>query len=144
MQEITITSGAYTVTIYSTTIVDKLKNKLFLITPGTSLSNYTVGPKDTKIVNLLRITREININQGYIAASSTKTAKEVKQDLITIFKGGFASNISTLTYDGESLNGFIEDIQITEEARDITGDYPDDAVRYQVQLNFVVGTLTTG
>jgi len=147
MNDITISAGAYNVTIYTRRVSDKSTNKLFMITPTQSLSGFTTGTKDTKIVNLLRITREINIVEGYISASPTKTAKEVKQELLIIFNGGYASETATLVYDGESLKGFIESIQVIEESKDLDFDnitYGEDAVRYTVQLNFVVGTLTSG
>jgi hypothetical protein len=144
MNDITISAGSYTVTIHSSSIIDKMKNKLFLITPATSLSGYETGAKETKIVNLLRITREININQGYIVGTSTKTAKQVKEDLIAIFNGGLASELVKLIYDGEEIEGFIEDLQVTEDARDLPSTLPEDVVRYAVQLNFVKGKLTSG
>ena len=144
MNNITISSGGFSVEIGSVRVVEKFKNKVFVITPGTTLGNFGLGPKDNKLINLLRVTREVSVNEGYISASSTKTAKQVKADLIAIFNGGLAAEAAIITYDGNELTGFLDDLTVIEKSKDLNVNgmaVPEEAARYEVQLNFLVGTL---
>jgi hypothetical protein len=143
--DVTISKGAYSVIIYVTEISENLTNKIFPITPIVGKQNQDTGPKDTKVVDLLRNTRGINITRGYIAGTSTKTATEVKADLISIFNGaGVKGGVTSFVYDGNTLSGFIEKITITETASDEPTTLTEDVAKYLVQLNFIVGTMAGG
>jgi hypothetical protein len=140
VSEITISKGAYTVTIYSVEVTDNFTNKLFPITPPTGVSNQDAGPKDNKIVDLLRITQEINITQGYITGTDALTAKQVKDQLISMFKGAdLKGGTCSITYDGDTLEGYIEKLAFTEKSSDEPTTAPTDFAKYVVQLNLIVG-----
>jgi hypothetical protein len=143
MQEITIKKGVYEITIYASKVVEKLRNRMFIFTPGTGRNNFEAGRKETRLINLLRVTHEININIGYICGTSTKSAKEVKDELKEVFEGASESGTITLEYSGDTYTGFIEDLTFGEYAKDFEddGDFPEDSVRYELQMNFVVGTI---
>lgn len=139
--EISISKGSYNVTIYATEVNDNLDNKLFNISPPTGKSNQDSGPKDTKIVDILRITRQINITQGAITGTSLLTAKQVKDQLITMFKGaGEKGGVCTMTYDGDSHTGVIEKLTFIQTASDEPDSPEEDYAKYRLQMNFIVGT----
>jgi len=187
--DVLISKGDYSVIIYVSEITDNMTNKIFPISPGVGKQNQDSGPKDTKIVDLLRIVREINIQRGMITGTSALTAKQVKDNLITIFKGANQKGgTCTFVYDGNTFTGFIEKLTISEKASDIgtywiSGDnyvvgqiveyggsyyrciqnatgrttapssdtsywtattIGEDWAKYDVQLNFIVGTTVGG
>jgi len=141
MAEITISKGDYSVTVYATEIDEEYSNKIFNIIPPQSKSSQGSGPKDVKLVDLLRITHQIAIKRAYITASDTKTAKEVKDDLKSIFNGGDENGGEvTLTYDGDSFTGYIEKLGITEDANDEPDNYTGkDNAKYHIQITFIEG-----
>ena len=142
MNEITISKGGHSVTIYVRRIEENYRNKLFLITAPKNASTQDVGANDTKVVDLLRLTHQIQINEAYICGTSSKVAKSVKDDLKTIINGaGQKGGEITLTYDGDSHKGYIESCTFSEEAMDQLdfSDLPEDVIRYSVQLTFVIG-----
>ena len=106
VNELTISKGAHSLTLYATTIAENYTNKIFVITPASSSGNQASGPSPVRIVDLLRVTHQLVI-KCYITGSATKTAKEVKDDLVSIFEGGeIAGGTTTLVYDGDSLEGY--------------------------------------
>ena len=169
MNEITISKGGITVTIYSIEVDDAFSNKFAVLTPAQSRNNQSNGPKDNKIVDLLRITRTI-VMTGHITGTSTingdaanKTASEIKRDLIKIYAGaGADGGLVTLNYDGlgrslttdadaTSIQGLIEKIGFNERSADepnamgspsTSQDYKDfaDAPKFTVQITFLEGT----
>jgi len=139
MNELTLEKGGYKVTIYSDTIAENYTNKIFLITPAQSVANQSLGINDVKIVDLLRVTHQIVI-KGYISGSATKTAKEVKDDLINIFKGGGLDGGTTeLVYDGDTIRGYIEKLNFVEKSADDPSTTIKDFARYEVAITFVEG-----
>ena len=139
VSELTISKGAFSIILYATNIAENYKNKIFAITPSQSSSNQSNGPRDVSIVDLLRITHTLVI-KGYIAGTDSKTAKEVKEDLINIAKGGgINGGIATLSYDGDNLTGYIEKINMVEQSEDSPPDTIRDNARYEVALTFVEG-----
>jgi hypothetical protein len=140
VSEITITKNNVTVTIYTQEVTTNFTNKLFPITPPTSPSKGEDGPKDVKLVNLLRVTKEINITRGAIVGTDVLTVKQVKDQLISIFNGASENGgVATLTYDGDSYTGYIEKLAMTEKASDEPDTVGTDYAKYDVQLNFLVG-----
>ncbi len=144
MQEITIVKGAVidTVTLYATNVAENLTNKIFLITPAQSTANQPNGPLDVKVVDLLRNVHQYVI-KCYIAGTALKTAKQVKDDLKSIFNGaGVTGGVATLTYDGDTINGYIEKINFVEVSADSPSETIKDYGRYEVALTFVEGVST--
>lgn len=142
MGTINFSKGAISVDIQTQEVTENLTNKLFLITPPQTKSNQSEGVKDTKIVDLLRITREW-ILRSYITPTSTKTAKNIKEELISLTEGaGTNGGTITMTYDEDAFTGTIEKLTITENSRDILSgesNLNEDSVRYDVTLTFVKG-----
>jgi len=139
-EEITISKGGINVTIHAIEISDNFTNKIFPITPATTKQKQDAGPKDTKLIDLLRITEEINITRGYIVGTDTLTATQVKNNLKSIFKGANSKGgTCELIYDGDTLTGFIEKLTISEVASDEPASVGEDYAKYTVQLNFIVG-----
>ena len=138
--DITISKKDISVTVYVSEVTDAMNNKLFPITPGTGKQNQDGGPKDTKIIDLLRVVREINVTRGMITGTSVLTATQVKDNLISIFKGATAKGgVCTLTYDGNSFTGYLEKLSFTEKSSDEPPTPTEDITKYDVQLNFIVG-----
>ena len=114
---VTFSKGSISVALRTQEVTDNLSNKLFLITPPQTASNQTTGPKDTKIVDLLRITREF-ILRSYITPETDKTAKSIKEDLVDIAKGAStAGGVVTMIYDGDTYTGIIEKLTIRKFER---------------------------
>jgi hypothetical protein len=139
--ELTLTKGAYSVTIYATSIRDTLSNKLFSITPPTGTSKQDSGPKSNKIVDLLRINRKFTI-KGFVLNATDKS------NLVAIFKGAQQKGgEATLSYpdggDGTSYSVYIESADITQKSDDEPdeGTAPDDYARYEVDLSLVEGIV---
>lgn len=139
VNELTLSKGTYSVTLYATDIAENYTNKIFLIPAPVSPQNQTSGPSDTRVVDLLKVTHQLVI-KCYITGSATKTAKEVKADLVGIFGGGGTTGgVSALVYDGNTLNGYIEKINMVEKASDSQPEANKEFARYEVALTFVVG-----
>ncbi len=139
VNDLTLAKGGITVTIYTDTIAENFTNKIFIITPAQSTANQASGQKDNKIVDLLRIVHQLVI-KGYIAGTATKTAKEVKAELVSIYKGAAtAGGVTTLTYDVNTYDGFIEKLNVVEKAEDSPAETIRDSARYEVAITFVEG-----
>jgi len=139
VSELTIVKGAFSVTLYSTIIAENYTNKIFLITPAQSSVNQASGAVDTKVVDLLRVTHQLVI-KCFLTGTETKTAKQVKDDLISIFNGGgVAGGTTTLTYDSDEINGYIEKVNIVEKSSDDQSTAIRDEAKYEVSLTFVGG-----
>ena len=153
MSEIVISKGSYSVTIYPNQIPEEYANKLTVLPIPQTASNQSSGAKDTKILDLLRLTHTIII-KGYITASaeassatndsggaSTLTAKECKEILKTIIEGAGANGgTCALAYDGDTYNGYIEKVIMTEKAADDPATRANvEEGRYEINLTFVEG-----
>lgn len=115
-RECTLIKGAYTVIIYASQIEDGYANKLKIITPGTGKQSQDLGPKDNKVVDLLRLTRTFRI-MGYILSNT------VKSDLIKIIEGGGVKGGGiTFAYpdggDATSFTVYAESCIITQKSSD--------------------------
>ena len=142
---ITLEKGELSVTVSTEIVTDGYANKIFSIVPAQSAANQASGPQDTKVVDLLRITRQIVI-KGFIVGTDEKTAKEVKDDLVSIHKGGStAGGVVTLTYDGNTIYGFLEKLTTVEKSFDEPSDFVSsyakylDVLKYEVSITFIEG-----
>jgi len=139
---IVLSKGTFSVEIHPFLMKNQQINKMTILPIPQVAKNQSSGPKDVKILDLLRLTHTIIVN-GYLTATASKTAKEVKDDLFSIIKGGGEDGGTvTLTYDGDSYEGYIEKVIITEKAQDdpVGASYSDtDHARYEIILNFIEG-----
>ncbi len=137
---ITIAKGAYTVTIDAVEVTDNWDKKIIAIRSPTTKQKQGAGPKEVKIIDLLMITHSIVV-RGHLVPTASKSAKEVKDDLIIVIKGADVTGTScTITYAGDSYNMFIEKCMMIEKAIDYTPAATEaDLVQYDVQI-----TLTEG
>ena len=139
VNELTFAKGGKTVTVYTDTVAENFTNKIFIITPVQSAANQASGPKDNKIVDLLRIVHQFVI-KGYIIGTADKTVKEVKEDLVSIYEGaGTTAGVITLTFDTDTYSGFIEKLNVVEKAEDSPATTIKDYARYEVAITFVEG-----
>lgn len=140
--DIVLSKGVYSVTIFTTKPTENFKNELKVIAPvkAPGSQSETLGP--ATVVDLLRITHTFVIG-GYITATETKTAKRVKDDLVAIMRGGGQNGAGAvdLTYDGDNLKVFIKDLVIIKTPNDnaSAGYSGKDSGEYQITL-----TLTEG
>ena len=156
--EITLTKGGITVKLYTPEVNDNYASKIFIITPAQSSTNQDDGPKEAKMVDLLRVTHSMVI-RAHILGTASKTATQIKQDLVNIFKGGGAvGGTVALTYDANArafgstattanttINGYIEKVNFKE----VSADEPDDFVsakenytdisKFEITLTFLEG-----
>ena len=142
--DITIAKGAYSVSMFTTTSAENFKNPLTVVTGVVSPNNQADGVKDPTIVDLLRITHTFTF-ECYITKTDSKTAKQVKTDLIKIFNGADVDSVpAVLTYEDGSYNVFPEDLVIKKINNDdvIGGGYTGtDSAEYQVTMTVVEGKL---
>jgi len=139
VEELTFAKGGITITVHTDTVAENFTNKIFIITPAQSSLNQALGPKDNKIVDLLRIVHQFVI-KGYIKGTDTKTAKEVKEDLVSIYEGAAtAGGVTTLTYDTDTYDGFIEKLNVVEKAEDSPDTSIKDYARYETSITFIEG-----
>lgn len=154
MSNIKFEKGDYKVTLLVNRVDEEHKNKLIVLTLATGTNTQAAGEEETKIVDLLRITHQYSI-KAYITkvvdatsstddtsgGSTTLTAKQIKDNLKNIAAGaGENGGVVTMTYDGDSIEGYIESINFSEEST----DYPDnpgiESIKYEVAIVFIRGT----
>ena len=137
--EITIAKGGTTVTIQTEEVSENFANKIIFIRPPQTKQKQDSGPVDVKVIDLLLITHELLI-RGRLVATDSKTAKEIKEDLISIFKGGGTTGgAAVVTYAGDAYNMFIEKMLIIEKAMDEPTTLTTDVAKYDVQINLAEG-----
>ena len=139
---ITLAKGAYSVTIYSDSISDGIKNQLFILSTPTVSQSQTDGPDGTMIADLLRLTRTFLI-KGYILTNA------VKSDLMNIVKGaGITGGVITMTYseggDATTFYGYIQSCLVHQESSDEPSSPPSDFAKFTVNITFVEGTKMAG
>jgi len=161
VNEITLSKGIYSVTIYTTDVADNFQNKIIALTPPTGRQNQSDGPKPAKLIDLLRVTRTIKI-KGYIISNT------VKADLIALIKGAKANGGTiTLTYPNGGDSAFnspgtattyevlIETCTINDKAFDEpTGTYidgvwqegvlPSYLAKFLIDMSVLEGTTIGG
>jgi len=137
---IILSSGSYTVTVF-TTMVDETYSKLLTTIAPPVTKPWTAGPKDNKIVDLLRITHRFEID-GYIVADegtygsgdSNTTVAGKASDLVALFKKGGVITFTYTAASGTSFNVNIEKLSIKEVAQDSA-----TASRYDVKISLIEG-----
>jgi len=144
--DITIAKGAYSVSMFTTTSAENFKNPLTVVTGVVSPNNQADGVKDPTVVDLLRITHTFTF-ECYITKTDTKTAKQVKTDLIKIFNGADVDSVpAVLTYEDNDYDVFPEDLVIKKINNDnvVGGGYTGtDSAEYQVTMTVVEGKLVS-
>ena len=142
--DLTIAKGAYSVSMFTTTSAENFKNPLTVVTGVVSPNNQADGVKNPTVVDLLRITHTFTF-ECYITKTDTKTAKQVKTDLIKIFNGADVDSVpAVLTYEDGTYNVFPEDLVIKKINNDnvVGGGYTGtDSAEYQVTMTVVEGKL---
>lgn len=139
--DLSFVKGAITVELDASEVTEELSNKLITLSLATTSTNASSGAKDTKIIDLLRITHQYII-RAYVTASATKTAKQVKDELKSIVNGaGVNGGDITMSYDGEiDITGYIEKVTFKKTASDSPSTEAIDEIKYEVAINFIVGT----
>lgn len=142
--DITISKGIYSVTMFTTESSENYKNALTVITGVVTPSNQETGVKLPTVVDLLRITHTFTFGCT-ITATAGKTAKQVKDDLIKIVNGADVESVPVvLTYEDTSFDVFPEDCVIKKVNNDnvVDASYSgEDAAEYTVTLTVVEGKL---
>ncbi|MFW9872076.1 MAG: hypothetical protein ACFFG0_03165 [Candidatus Thorarchaeota archaeon] len=139
MSDITFSKGSHSVDIECGSVSEEYKNKLITLPIPQSATNQSSGKKDTKIVDLLRITHQFVI-KAYICATSTLTAKQVKDKLKLIANGAETNGgVVSMVYDGDTLYGYIESLAFTKKAMDSPTTESQEEVKYEAAITFVVG-----
>ena len=137
--DIQFSKGSYSSDLHSDSVSEEFSNRLIVLKLPQSTTNQTSGKRDTKILDLLRITHQFII-KAYIAKNSTKSAKDQKDDLIAMANGaGTNGGVITMTFDGDSYEGYIEKIIATKESMDSPDTEADDEMKYILAITFVVG-----
>lgn len=136
---VVITDGTKIVTIDLTNYEESLEKTLNFIIPPQSSANWDSGPKDTKIVDLLRVRTNITINgtlsHGDGGVDSSVNPDDKAEDLKSIFNGG---GTFTLQYKGEDIVVNATKLNLTK-AFNKGVDTTQDEVGYEVILNVVEG-----
>jgi len=135
--ELTLTKNSINVTIYARRIEDGFKNKLTTITPAVGRQSQSAGPKDTKVVDLLRLTRSFRID-GYVVSNTDKAS------LISLIEGaGTNGGPITLSFseggDATSFEVFVEDCIFVYESQDEPTSPPDDLAKHSVNITLIKG-----
>lgn len=94
-------------TVYSTRVEEIRNATLTNITPPKSSANWSSGPNDTKVVDLLRKERRFSVD-GYV--DSADRAK-----IRALFESG---GVFTMTYDGESISFIMDKLTITDSGEE--------------------------
>lgn len=131
---VTITKGTLSINIQVTNDEEILNKMLTKITFPTSSNDWGSGKKATKFIDLLRIEERINID-GKLVTDTTSTSSVKKADLKSAFKSG---GVMTMTYEGDSVTGQIEKLQIVKDVSDGTEPVTDE-VGYTVKFTFIRG-----
>lgn len=139
---ITLSKGSFSVTIATTKPSENFKNTLIVVPPVQAPANQDQGPKASKVVDLLRITHSF-VFGGHITATASKSAKEVKDDLIQILEGAGVSGgtPATLTYEDDTFSVYVEDLVILKVLNDnaVETYSGKDSIEYNVTIKLIVG-----
>ena len=130
---ITLAKGTYSVTIQTITINENYKNQLKPLAFPTTKQKQELGPKDAKVMDMLKITHTLAI-KGAVTSTSDRN------DLISMFKGaGVSGQPATLTYSSHPdtpLYVFPEQLAIIENSKDTA---PANEYKYEVSLTLLEG-----
>ena len=145
--DIVLTKGNNSVTLFTVKDAENFKNILQVIPGVVSPDNQSSGVKKPTVVDLLRITHTYQF-EGYIVHTSEISSLSAKNTLKLIFNGsGVNSTPATLTYEGESIDVFCEDLVILGVNNDdvVENGYDgEDSAEYHVTLTLIEGKLVSG
>ena len=145
---INISKGSLSVDLYVAETNANQDNKLFIITPPTAPASQGTGPKEPKVIDLLRITYTYRV-RGYIADTTLANAYTQINTLRDIAKGASTDGGSCVAVvepdnadtDYSTINCFIEKLTITRRAYDLDQNktYSSDTIWFEVDLTLVKG-----
>lgn len=134
--------GDISLSLDCTGFSDDLDDNLTILPIPTTKSNQSGGQKDTKILDLLRITRMMTLT----AEIRTKADKSTLISLVQ--GGGINGGTIRLTYDGDDYYGYIKKVTITERmgagAVVASGTYSTSITRYTATIIFYEGVSMGG
>ena len=140
--DINLVKGAYDITLFTNQITEGGENQLTVVPIPTTKTDQESGQKETKVVDLLRITNTFH-TIAYLTNSGGLNATEIKENLKTMFKGaGISGGPIVLTYDGLTYNVFAQKwvIQKMLESKDIISNVgTTDVAHYMCTLDLVEG-----
>ena len=139
---ITFSKGAYSVTIYTDSVSDGIKNQLLVLPTPTVSQNQSNGPDGTQVADLLRETRTFLI-KGYVENNTEKgnLMKIIKGADIT---GGAITMIYSEGGDLTTFTGYIQSCLAHHESADEASSPPADFAKFTVTITFVEGTKMAG
>lgn len=166
---IRLTKGGKIFDIDAVEVSEDYTNKLIVTIPNILQESKQDGSlPDKKIIDLLWITHTFQIRGNIVGRAGTcsvlghndqttceadsgnwtsaaKTAKQVKDEIITIFKGAETAGGSiTMTYDGDTFNGYIEKMVVIEKTSDNPDSLTEDIAKYGIQITFIEGKSPSG
>jgi len=135
---IVFTKGSTVVTLFTNSVDESYTKILAVITPPVGSANYASGPKDNKLVDLLRVTHRFEID-GYIVATegsygsgdTSSTVAGKRTDLIAIFQGG---GTFTMSYSGTDYTVNTEKLSVKELPED-----SDTVTKFELKMSLIVG-----
>ena len=140
--DIRLAKGVFNITLFTTNDTENLKNNLQKIPPIQPAGKQELGPKETKVVDLLRIT-ETFVFGCVITKSGSTSAKTVKKNLQSLAKGAGVNGgtPATLYYEDETFSVYVEDLVIKKVKNDnaVENYSGDDAAEYMVTITLVKG-----
>ncbi|MHA1690044.1 MAG: hypothetical protein ACTSU7_00270 [Candidatus Heimdallarchaeaceae archaeon] len=142
--DITLAKGSVSVTLFTISEAESLKNILQVVPGVVSADNQDGGSKVATVVDLLRIQETFSFDVG-ITKTATYTAKQIKEQLKLIFHGANVESAPiTLTYEDESIDVFFQDLVIKKVSNDnvVSTSYTgNDAMEYRATVTLVKGKL---
>jgi len=129
MENIQLSKGGTTVTIHTIEFDENRDNDLTPISLPQPKQKQANGPKDTKILDLLKLTIEFKV-VGHLDETN-------RNKLITLTKGAGTSGAISMIYSGHPdspLSVFMSKCQIKE-----TAEYKSSNEKYETQLTLIEG-----
>jgi hypothetical protein len=124
------TGGTNAMTVYTTNVEEIQSKTLINIVPGTATANWSVGPKDTKVVDLLRVEKRFNVD-GYIDIADRSKLRNILN----------AGGTFTMTYAGEAFTVNVEKFSLYERGdfQEDTNSPSDNPQQLEVKMSLIVG-----
>jgi len=97
-------NGDHELTVHTTKVEEKFAKTLITITPPQSTANWTVGPKDTLIVDLLRIEKRLEVS-GYVDVANKDVLNAISD----------AGGTFLVSWDGFEFNAILEKGQVSKD-----------------------------
>lgn len=148
---ITLSKGSTSVSVDTIEVADNFKNTVISLKLAQTKQNQDSGPKETKIIDLQRVEHTLVI-RGVICPTDSKTAEEIKDDLVYIWKGaGQTGGTVSLNYEGNCgaftsttntnpISGVITDLLFKETPSSGASSLTTVDFKYDVQITFMEGS----